>query len=434
MSNLSISFIKEKWMHAGFQKYLKNTGWMFFGRIFTLTISFFIGIYIARYLGPSNYGLLNYIMSFVGLFSFLASFGMDGIINREIIKNHSKKDEIIGTGFYLKIIGSLLAIFLIFIVSIFTTRDIFTLGLIWIFSLSFIPQAFNVIEIYFQSQVLSKNAVKAQTISSISSALLKIICIVFNRGIFWLTLVFLVEALIYGLILLISFRHFGNHIRKWKFNKTVAISLLKDSWPLMLSSVAVGVYMKIDQVMIKNILGNEQAGIYAVAMKLSEVWYFIPGIISVSLFPSIMNAMSTSKLMFEDRLKKLYLLLFWLSVSVAAFITIFAHPIIKILFGEPYLGAVSVLQVYVWAGVGVSIGFVVNQYLLAVNLTKVSFYITLMGAIVNIIMNIILIPKIGIIGAAIATLVAYNIAAFGIIFFKKTRKAGLLILRSIVNL
>ncbi|MEI7810592.1 MAG: flippase [bacterium] len=433
MATLSKAYIKEKWQHVGFQKYLKNTGWMFFGRFFTLGISFFIGIYIARYLGPSNYGLLSYITSFVGLFGFLASFGIDSIVSREIINNHDKKDEIIGTGFYIKIIGSFVAIASVFIISYFTTKDLFTLGLIWLFSLNFIPQAFNILETYFQSQVLSKKVVTAQVAANIISTILKISVIVLNKGIFWLTLIYIVETSIYALILLFSFRKFGNHIRKWKFNISVAKSLLKDSWPLMLTIISIGVYMKIDQVMIKNMLGNEQAGIYAVAVKLSEVWYFIPTIICTSLFPSIVSVINTNKELFESRMRRLYFLMFWIAFGIASFTTIFSYLIIKILFGTAYMGAVTTLQIYVWAGVAVFLSVSVGQYLIASNLTKISFYTTLIGALINIILNIILIRKIGIEGAAIATLISYTVSAFGIFFFQGTRRQGFLILKSIIS-
>jgi len=429
---ITLSYIKEKWSHAGFQKYLQNTSWMFFGRFFTLGVSFLVGIYIARYLGPSNYGLFNYAISFVGLFGFLTSFGIDGIVNREIVKDHDKKDEIIGTGFYLKIIGSILAVISIFIVSFFTTKDIFTLGLIWIFSLTFIPQAFNIIEIYFQSQVLSKKVVIAQITANIISALLKILVIILGKGIFWLMIVFIVEASIYALILLFSFRKFGNHIRNWKFKSTIAKSLLKDSWPLMLSTVAIGIYMKIDQVMIKNMLGNEQAGVYAVAVKLSEVWYFIPMLICTSLFPSIVKALNANEELFKNRMKKLYSLMFWLSLIIAVITNILAYPIINILFGSPYLGAVTTLQIYTWASLAVFLGVATSQYLITNNLTKISFYTTLIGAFVNVILNIILIPKMGIIGGAISTLASYSLAVFSIALFKETRNQTLLILESIL--
>jgi O-antigen/teichoic acid export membrane protein len=433
MPTLSLSYIKEKWQHAGFQKYLKNTGWMFGGRFFSLGISFFVGIYIARYLGPSNYGLLSYVTSFVGLFGFLASFGIDGIVSREIIKDHSKKDELIGTGFYIKIIGSLLAIASVFIISLFTTRDIFTLGLIWIFSLNFIPQAFNIVEIYFQSQVLSKKVVTAQITSNIISALLKLSVIFLNKGIFWLTLIYIVEASIYGGILLFNYRKFGNHIRDWKFNKNIAKYLIMYSWPLMLSSIAISIHMGIDQVMIKNMLGNEQSGIYAIAVKLSEVWYFIPTLICTSLFPSIVNSLTIDKRLYENRLKKLYFLMFWFSFAIASITTIIAYPLVKILFGTNYLDAIIVLQIYTWSGLGIFLGIAVGQYLLSSNLNKISFFNTVLGAIMNIILNIIFIPKFGIIGAALSTLISYNLALIGIFFFKESRNQGFLIFKAIIN-
>ncbi|MFA6797553.1 MAG: flippase, partial [Candidatus Paceibacterota bacterium] len=358
---------------------------------------------------------------------------IDNIASREIIKNHNRKNEIIATSFYIKTIGSLLAIISVFIVSIFTTKDLFTLGLIWIFSLNFIPQAFNIIEIYFQSQVLSKKVVTAQIISNIISTILKIICITLNKGIFWLTIIYIIETCIYSSILLYSFRKFGNHIKNWKFDKKIAKSLLKDSWPLMLSSIAIGIYMKIDQVMIKNMLGNEQVGIYATAVKLSEVWYFVPSIICASLFPSIVNAMNTSKELFENRMKRLYSLMFWTSFSIASIITVLAYPIIKILFGIPYLGAVTTLQIYVWACIAVFLGVAIAQYMLAKNFTKISFYNTVLGALINVILNTILVPKIGINGAAIATLISYTIATFGVFIFKEPRNHGLLIIKSIIK-
>ena len=426
---------KYRWIldHEGFRRYFANTGWMFFGQMFSLVVAFFVGIWLARYLGPQNYGLFSYVISFVGLFGFLASFGIDSIVSREIIKNHDKKDEIIGTGFYLKIIGGALAMASVFIVSFFITRDFFTLELIWIFSLNFILQAFNIIEIYFQSQVLSKKVVIAQITAGIISAILKILLIISGKGILWLIIVCLAETSVYASVLLFAFRKFGNHIRKWRFNGGIAKSLLKDSWPLMLSSVAVGIYMKIDQVMVKNMLGNEQSGIYAVAVKLSEMWYFIPVFICTSLSPAIIKAASISKELFEGRMKKLYFLMFWLAVLVALFMTIFAYPIIKILFGAPYMGAVTTLRIYAWAGISVSMGVAVGQYIIANNLAKISFYTTMLGAITNVFLNVLLIPRMGIAGAAVATIIAYFVANFGILIFKKSRDHGFLVLKSVIS-
>jgi O-antigen/teichoic acid export membrane protein len=421
----------EIWNHQGFQRYFRNTGWMFGGRMILLIIAFFVSVYIARYLGPENYGLFSYVISFVGLFGFLSSLGLDNILNREIVRNPEKKDALIGTSFYLKLIGSFLAIITIFIVSISITDDFFTLLLIWLFSINFIPASFNVLEIYFNSQVLSKKVVIAQVSGGIISAILKLLLIYFDKGIFWLTIIYILEAFIIVSILLYYFKSFGNQFKKWKFDKSIAKNLLRDSWPLILSGVAVGIYMKIDQVMIKNMLGNEQAGLYAVAVKLSEVWYFIPAIITASIFPAIVNAYKTSEESFNKRMGRLYFIMFWSSVFIAISTTFLAGPIIRVLFGEAYIGSIGVLQIYIWSGIAVFLGVTINKFLLTKNYTNIIFYNTILGSFINVILNLILIPKIGIIGASISTLVSYFIATFAIIFYKESRGHFRLILKSI---
>jgi O-antigen/teichoic acid export membrane protein len=433
MSPITLTYIKEKWQHVGFQKYLKNTGWMFGGRMFSLAISFFVGAYIARYLGPSNYGLLNYVISFVGLFGFLASFGIDNIVSREIIKDHNLKDKIIGTSFFLKLIGSVFTILAIVIVSLFTAQDNFTLLLIWLFSLSYIPQAFNIIETYFQTQVLSKKVVRAQIIANLISTTLKLLVIFFNKGIFWLIFIYVAEVSMIAILLLSSFNSSGHSFRNWRFDKQIALSLLRDSWPLMLSSVAMGIYLKIDQVMIKNMLGNESVGLYAVAVKLSEVWFFIPVIICTSILPALINAKKNSEEFFNVRLSKLYSLMFWLAFIIALPISVFSKQIIYILFGSAYVGASLTLSIYIWSGISVFLGVAVNNFLLSQNLTKISFYTTAFGAIINVVLNIILIPVWGIFGSALATLVSYTFVTFSIIFFKESRPQIRVILNSIIN-
>jgi O-antigen/teichoic acid export membrane protein len=422
------------WGHAGFQKYFRNTGWMFGGRIFILAVSFAISIYIARYLGPSNYGLFNYVISFVGLFGFLSSLGLDNILNREIVKNHDNKDTLIGTSFYLKIAGSILAILSIFTISIFTTNDTLTLILIWLFAIRFIPDSFNVFEVYFNSQVLAKKVVISQITASIISAILKILLIYFDKGIFWLTVIYIIETLIIASLLIFNYKRIGNRLSKLKFDIGVAKNLLSDSWPLILSGVAVGIYLKIDQVMIKNILGNEQAGLYAVVVKLSEVWYFLPVIITSSLFPAIVSSYKKNKEIFEKRISRLFFLMFWSSFILAISTTFLAKPIIEVLFGQQYLGSVIVLQIYIWSNIFVFLGIVISKYLLVKGYTKIILYGTLLGAILNIVMNIYLIKNIGISGAAIATFFSYSTSVFLIFFIKKTRKDAILMLKSIIIL
>jgi len=429
---LSSAYIKEKWGHVGFQKYFKNTGWMFGGRIFTLVISFFIGVYIARYLGPSNYGLLSYVFSFVGLFSFIASLGIENIANREIIKDHSKKDIIIGTSFYLKIFGSFIAVLITFIFAFLSTKDLMLLGLIGMYSLTFIFSAFNIVETYFQSQALSKYPALVATITVIISLILKVLVVYLGYGIIWLTAIYVLESILVAVGLLFFFIRSGHNINDWVFDKKIAGTILKDSWPLMLSTIAWGIYMKIDQVMIKNILGNEQVGIYAVAAKLSEFWYFIPSTICASVFPAIMNAKKMGGDMYEKRLSKLYSLIFYISLTIAICTTLFASLVILLLFGEQYISAITTLKIYVWSGVGASITTVLTYYLVSENQTKITALATTIGAITNIALNFILIPKFGINGAALATLISYTFVSLSILFSHKGKSQFSIILKGII--
>jgi O-antigen/teichoic acid export membrane protein len=269
--------------------------------------------------------------------------------------------------------------------------------------------------------VLSKKAVSAQIISNVVSAILKIVCIISDKGIFWLTLIYLVEASVYSGILLFSFRKFGNHLRKWKFNINIAKNLLSDSWPLMLSSVAIGIYMKIDQVMIKNMIGDEQAGIYAIAVKFSEVWYFIPAIICTSFFPSIINAKKINMTIYYKRLKRLFILMSSLAILISLSMFFISEFITDILLGNQYLQASSIIKIYIWSTVLVFGGTVISQYLVSKNYTKIFFYSNSIGAISNILLNLILIPKIGIVGASIATIISYSLSTIAIFIYKNTR-------------
>ncbi len=424
--------LKEKWQHAGFQKYLQNFSWMLVGRMFTLAVAFFVNIYMARYLGPGNYGILNYAISFVALFDFISSLGVENIVSREIIKNYEKKDAVIGTSFYLRLIGSVLAFVLVIVTSIVTTDDLFIRGLLWMLSLNYLLSPLGIIDSYFKSQAMSKLPTILIIVANSISALFKIGVMYFHGGVIWLTASYVLETAILSVGLLYLFIRLGHHFKNWVFDKSVARTIMKDSWPLILSSVAVGIYLKIDQVMIKNILGNEQAGIYAVSAKLAEFWYFIPSAVCAAVFPAIVNAKKTSLQLYKNRLLKLYSVLFWLSLVIAVVTTFFAHFIINLLFGELYIGAVASLKIYIWAGVGISLGYGLSYYLIAENTTTISMISTICGSVTNIMLNIILIPRYGINGAAFASFISYTLVLFISLAFKRTRSQLYLILRSIL--
>ncbi len=414
----------------GFKKYFKNTSWLLFENISRLVITLFVGVYVARYLGPSSYGLLSYAISFVVLFSAIATLGLDNIIVRDLVRDEKRKDELLGTSFALKLIGSILLLGILAVAVRFTANNNFINLLIFIIALATIFRSFNTIDFYFRSIVLSKYAVYARIIALVSSAIIKLLLIYFKMGLIYFAIVMAVESIILAIGLITTYLKQKLSIFNWRIKFDLAKRLLRDSWPLMLSTVAISIYMRIDQVMIKEMIDTKAVGNYAVAIKLSEAWYFIPMVITSSLFPAIINAKKRSERLYYGRLQKLYDLMIWLAIGIALPTTFLANYIIRVLFGVQYQGAVGVLRIHIWAGIFVFLGVASGKYLITENYTNIAFFRTFFGAIMNVTLNIILIPKYGINGAAIATLISQFMVAFSVVLIPKTYKNSILMLKS----
>jgi polysaccharide transporter, PST family len=402
---------------------ISNTGWLFADKVIRVGIGLFVVVWMARYLGPSNYGLLNYAIAFTSLFSALASLGLDGIVIRDILKEVSHKDEILGTAFSLKLAGGVITIVLTF-VGIFILRpaDSVIHWLVLITAFGVIFQAFDTIDLWFQSQVQSKYSVYAKNAAFLVVSICKIVLILTKASLIAFALAGLVEIILGSLGLIMAYRIHGQSLKNWHSNFARTILLLKDSWPLMLSGVIVMIYLRIDQVMLGNILGSKEVGIYSVAVNLVEFWYFIPMAITATVFPIIVNAKKRSDALYYEKLEKLYLLMVWLALSVAIFITIFSQGIVLFIYGEQYKSAYTALSILCWSGLFISSGLVSNHWYLLENLNHYTLYRHLVGVIVNIVLNYILIPSYGINGAALATLITQFIASYMFDYFNKPTK------------
>jgi O-antigen/teichoic acid export membrane protein len=414
---ITASYIREKWQHAGFQKYFQNMGWAFSGKMFSLVLSFFVGALVARYLGPEKYGVLNYALSFVTIFAFLSSFGIDNILVRDLIKNKEQNENIINTSFVLKLIGGVLVI-LVSTISSFIFNDSYTTLLIFIYSLHLLFASLSVLDSYFQSIVKYKYSFIAQFISVIIVSIFKLILIYNKFGTGWFILAIVFDTLISSFILYLIFKNKHGKL-KLHFDKQLAKKMLSDSWPFILTGAFFLIYTKIDQIMIGQMIDTASLGIYSVGVKLAEVWYFIPTIICGVLFPSIVNSKTTSNELYKKRIKNLLFLIIGVSFSVAFFEFIFAKYLVSFIFGSAYLSSVVVLRIYTWAGIMISIIMVAQQYLTIENKTKLIMFSSLLGAVTNIILNLIFIPKFGILGASYATLISY--ALIPVIFWSNLK-------------
>jgi O-antigen/teichoic acid export membrane protein len=398
--------------NPGLMRYVKNTSWLLGEKILRLTIGLLVGIWVARYLGPEEFGDFNYALSFVAFFSIFATLGLDKVVVRELVKNKALTDKLMGTAFILKLIGSGIVLCLLYITVLFRVNEEQTNVFIFIIAGATIFQSFNVIDFYYQSKVLSRYVVYSNFISLLISSIVKIVLILNN-----VPLIFFVYVVLFdSIILMLGFVYFyykTNHsIRSWCFDKQIAISLLQDSWPLILSGLVVTVYMKVDQIMIKQMLGSIQVGEYAAAARLSEAWYFIPVVICSSLFPAIINAKKISDKLYYERLQKLYDIMVWGSIVIIIPVTLSSEWLIALTYGSEYSRSAGVLVIHIWASVFVFLGVASSSWFIVENLQKYSFYRSLMGACLNIVLNFMLIPRYGIYGAAISTLVAQFIAVY----------------------
>lgn len=414
-----------------FNKYLKNTGWLMFGKM----LSLIVGLLITRYLGPQLFGDLSFALALVAITAAVGALGLDTFIVREIINEPAKRDEILGTALWLRLAANALLIpltlgfYLIYHHFSANPGETLTLMVV-LLALTSVFKSFNVIDAYFQSQVQAKYVVQVQNFCLITSALIKIAIVSLALPLIYIVAALVFDAFILAFGLVLMYQRKGLNILNWTFNKARARDLLNQSFPLILSAVMVSIYMKIDQVMLKSI-GSVAVGIYSAAANLSEAWYFIPVTIVTSVFPALINARKTDLERYQKRLVNLYDLLVLISLPVAIIISLFADPLIGLIYANKFEGAGLMLSIHIWSGIFVFLGSASSQYLLAEGYIKISFYRTCAGAITNIALNFWLIPLYGGVGASIATLIACFVSTFYILLIPKTRAQGILMLKSL---
>ncbi|MFH1728844.1 MAG: flippase [Pseudomonadota bacterium] len=405
--------------HNGFKRYFTNTSWMLGENILRMIAGLFVGIYVARYLAPEKYGILSYATAFASLFKALSDLGLDSITVRELVKFPEKRDDILGTVFRLRLISGIFVLILIAVVVQLTSNNHIVNIYIFIIASGFIFQSSHVIDYYFQSKVLSKYVSICKMTQTFISSLIKLYFIFISADLFWFVIVILVDEIFLAISLCFSYwkqkvgLFFGN------FSFDIAKQLLEYSWPLIFSGVTVMVYLRIDQIMIKEMLCDADVGIYSAAVRLSEVWYFFPAIITNSLFPAIINSKKNGIVFYRDRIKKLYSLLIWMAIGISLITTFFSNWIVTTLYGTAYELAGNVLKIYIWGNVFVYLSAAFGKYLINENMMKKNFYRVLAGAVTNVILNLILIKAYGIFGSAIASLISLFVANFLYDFFDK---------------
>jgi O-antigen/teichoic acid export membrane protein len=410
-----------------------NTGWMMGDRIVRAGVGLLVGIWLARYLGPELFGHFSYAFAFAMIFAPLAMLALDEIAIRRLVEDPSCRDEVLGTSFALMAAAGIVA-FLVAMMVIYLVRpgDSLAHWLVGIMVAGAIAQSLIAIEFWFESQLQWKFTVYAKNSVFLFMSLIKVGLILLQAPLVAFAWAGLAETVIGGVGLLIVYRLNGFRIGAWRFRRSLAGSLLKDSWPLIFSSLMIMIYLRIDQIMLGNMAGSQALGIYSAAVRISEAWFFIPIAICSSVFPAVMKAMSSSEELYYEHLQKLYNLMVVITYLIAIPVTFFSGEIINVLFASGYAPAGPLLTILIWTGLFTSLGAARNIFIISKNWTRINLISTSLGCITNILLNYFLIPRYGAMGAVIATFISYWFAVHGTcLLIRPLRRTGWMMTKAI---
>jgi O-antigen/teichoic acid export membrane protein len=426
--------VERAYAHGGFKRYFKNTSWLFGGQMLRMGLGLFVSVAVARYLGPKDFGLYNYVFSIVTLVAVFGNLGLQNLAKRELVDKPERRDGILGTCFVLSLVAGLIAYALMLLVVGLLTESSLLIGL---FALlgggTLLLNPLKSIEIWFQSQVRSDLSVTASSLALLIFAAVKVAAIYSGAGLLQFAYIFLFEGISLSALLIYFYaKHFGS-VLKWKFQGSTAAEFLKQSWPLIISGLAITVYIKVDQIMLGTMLGEQEVGYYSAAARISSVLYLIPAILATSLFPAILNARKQNQALYHKRLQAYFNFNTGLAYAICLPISFAATWIVGILFGGDYAVAAPILAIHSWSSLFVFLGVARGQYLVAEKMFKFSMFCTIFGAVVNVLLNYFLIPLYGGVGAAVATICSHVISAFVSSFvWKRTLRIGRMQLSSIV--
>lgn len=385
-------------------KEVKNAGWLVGGKIAQMILSFFVGLLTARYLGAANYGLINYATAYVTFFMSLCTLGINYVIIKDFIDYPDEQGTAIGTSIVLRAVSSLFsAIMIIGIVSILDAGEKETLIVTALCSLALLFQVFDTINYWFQSKYQSKITSVANFIAYAIVAVYKLILLVTHQSVEWFALSSSLDYVAVAIINILVYRKY--HGQKLQFSLRKGKHLLSKSYNYILSGMMVAIYSQTDKLMLKQMLNESEVGYYSVASYLCTIWAFVLTAIIDSMYPTILSLFKTNKAQFERKNRQLYAIVFYLSVTVSILFTIFGKPVIEIMYGEEYLPAVTPLKVITWYVAFSYLGVARNAWIVCEDKQRYLKFMYLSAAVINVVLNTVLIPILGTAGASLASLI-----------------------------
>lgn len=419
-------------METNKKRVIANMSWLMGGKIVNMILSFFVSLATARYLGPTNFGSINYVAAYVSFFSSIASLGLSVIVIKEVSSGQEDANKVVWTGIWFRFLTAVAStIGVVAFFAIAKSDDPLLLPIAALESIAILASAFDTFMYWFQGKLLGKYVSIAGVIAYLAMSLYRIWLLANGANILWFAFATSVDTLVLALVLMIFY------IRQNGFHPSVSFPLgkrlLKQSYHYMISGLIAILYSKIDQIMLGDMLDKTSVGLYSAALTIAGLWGMIPSAFIQSVSPILYKNAQTDRGMFLKRLRQSYAGIWFLNVCWSLGISLFSYWVVLLLYGEAYLGARSALVIVVWYSGISSLGSLTQVYLATENKNKYVNYFALAGLITDVVLNSLLIPRFGIVGAAVATLTTYCVIHIIMpLLIKDTREAAILILQGMI--
>lgn len=383
---------------------VRNAGWIVSGRLMNKILAFLVGILTARYLGPENNGLLDYATAYVTFFATLCTLGIQSVIVKNFVDHPQEEGQAIGTAIVLRLAASLLsAAMIIAIVSVVDRGEPLTILVVALSSVSLLFRAFDTLKQWFQSRLQSKYAAFATVIAYAVFSVYKIALLAMGKSVAWFAMAASVEFLVLAVFLLVIYKKRGGPA--FSFSKEKAKQLLTASSGFIVSGLMVSIYASTDKLMLKQMMDGTAVACYSLAVTLSTTWAFVLEAVIDSVYPSILQAYDRDAEGFQRKNRQLYALIIYGALAVSLVICLLAEPIVITLYGQAYAPAVEPLRIVVWYTAFSYLGGARNAWIVCENKQKYLKYLYFAAAVINVLLNLLLIPRWGASGAAAASLV-----------------------------
>ena len=413
-------------------KEVKNAGWIIGGRVAQMALSLVVGILTARYLGPSNYGLIGYGSAYLAFFSALCSLGLNSVIVKELIDHPDEQGEAIGTAIALRLVSSFLSVLMIYgIVSVLDRDEPLTIAVTFLCSIGTFFSSFDMFNYWFQYQYRSKVSSLASLCSYIITSTYKILLLIFGKDVRWFAFATSIDYIVVAILLWAAYARSGGKKLCFSFKK--ARSMLSVSYNYILSSMMVAIYGHTDKLMLKQMLDSSQVGYYNTAVAVCAMWTFILYAVIDSMTPTILQLKSGEQSLYERKNRQLYAVVFYMSVAVSLVFLVFGKWIILILYGKAYMDAVPILKIITWYTAFSFLGVARNAWIVSEGMQRYLKYMYFMAAVLNVVLNLLLIPHWGASGAAFASLITQVFTGIILpLFIKDLRPNAKLMIDSIL--